>query len=261
MIDDKLTWEAQINYLKGKLLSSIVILKRIKKFIPESEYQSLYNSLFKSHISYCISSWGGISKYKLSCIFSLQKRCIRLLFGKELNFDHAEFYETCARARTYEQHIAKKDFSLEHTKPLFNEMKLLSLHHLYIYHTFLELFKVLKYKTPISVYELFGMSYRSPSMLIIPPKVKIETAKCNFVYKASTIWNALITKLLNKCNTTNSVGIIIPGSTKDSDLSTSISIIKNKLKNALLETQKIDPQLEVGWNESNEWYPINFFQP
>ena len=83
MIDDKLTWEPQVQHLKEKLNSSIVVIKRIKKFIPETEYLKLYNALFKSHISYCISSWGGISSYKVESLFSIQKRCIRLLFGKE----------------------------------------------------------------------------------------------------------------------------------------------------------------------------------
>ena len=36
MIDDKVSWEAQIEYIKEKLLSSIVVTKRIKTFIPES---------------------------------------------------------------------------------------------------------------------------------------------------------------------------------------------------------------------------------
>ena len=260
MIDDKLTWEAQIEYLKEKLLSSIVVIKRIKKFIPESEYLGLYNSLFKSHISYCISSWGGTSKYKLEKIFSIQKQCIRILFGNELNFDHAEYYQTCARARTYQQHIAKKDFTLEHTKPIFNDKKLLILHHLYIYHTFLELFKVLKFKSPISICEYFDFSPRVSSMLLTLPKIKNETEKCNFVFKASSIWNALIDKLLSKC-ILNSEGIIIPGSVSGSDLSTSISIIKSKLKDVLLETQKFDPNTQVGWKKSDEWYPENFFQP
>ena len=259
MIDDKLTWEAQIEYLKEKLLSSIVVIKRIKKFIPESEYLGLYNSLFKSHISYCISSWGGTSKYKLEKIFSIQKQCIRILFGNELNFDHAEYYQTCARARTYQQHIAKKDFTLEHTKPIFNDKKLLILHHLYIYHTFLELFKVLKFKSPISICEYFDFSPRVSSMLLTLPKIKNETEKCNFVFKASSIWNALIDKLLSKC-ILNSEGIIIPGSVSGSDLSTSISIIKSKLKDVLLETQKFDPNTQVGWKKTDEWYRENFFQ-
>ena len=258
MIDDKLSWEAQITYIKEKLLSSIVVIKRIKKFIPESEYLNLYNSLFKSHLSYCISSWGGISKYSLEKIFSLQKRCIRLLFGNELNFDHAEYYQTCARARSYHQHIAKKNHVLEHTKPIFNNKNLLTLHHLYIYHTFLELFKVLKYKSPISICELFVFSPRFSNMLLTLPKIKNETVKHNFVFKASSIWNALIETLLNKW-LPNSRGIVIPGSSTGSDLSTSISIVKNKLKDVLLETQKFDPQHQLGWRKSDEWCSENFF--
>ena len=45
------------------------MLKRITKFIPKSEYMKLYDALFKSHLSYCISSWGGISEYKLQNVF------------------------------------------------------------------------------------------------------------------------------------------------------------------------------------------------
>ena len=57
IIDDQLTWEPHVEHLKVKLISSIVIIKRIKKIIPVSEYLQLYNALFKSHITYCISSW------------------------------------------------------------------------------------------------------------------------------------------------------------------------------------------------------------
>ena len=83
--------------------------------------------IFKSHLSYCISSWGSIPSSKLQSLFSIQKRCIRLLFGTEYSYDHSGYYETCARARSYEEHIAKKNFCLEHTKPLFNKQKILSL--------------------------------------------------------------------------------------------------------------------------------------
>ena len=37
----------------------------------------------------------------------------------------------------------KKNFQLEHTKPIFNDMNLLSFHHLYIYHTFIDSLKLL----------------------------------------------------------------------------------------------------------------------
>ena len=143
IIDENISWEPQINHLKKKLISSIIVIKQIKQFIPKNEYLKIYNSLFKSHISYCMSCWGGISQNRLKSLFSIQKRCVRLLFGKELSFDHAEYYQTCARTRTYTQHNTEKNFQLENTKPLFNEMNLLSLHHLDIYHTFIDTFKLL----------------------------------------------------------------------------------------------------------------------
>ena len=151
--------------------------------IPDTEYLKIYNALFKSHLSYCISSWGGISKYKLQSLFSVQKRCIRLLFGKDLNFDHKEYYETCARAKTYQQHTSKKNYVLEHTKTIFNERNLLSLHHLHIYHTFLELHKIMKYKTPITICKLFTQSIRSTNMGLIIPKITLELAKHNFFFR------------------------------------------------------------------------------
>ena len=75
----------------------LFLLKTLKQFIPKTEFVNIYNSLFMSHLTYCISAWGGVSKYKLQNFFSIQKRCIRLLFGKVCNYDHSEFYETCAR--------------------------------------------------------------------------------------------------------------------------------------------------------------------
>ena len=193
-------------------------------------------------------------------LFSIQKRCIRLLFGKDFTFDHAEFYETCARAKSYEQHIAPKIFQLEHTKPLFNELNLLTLHHLYIYHTFIETFKVLKYKTPLSIASLFTYSPRSTNMLLTVNKVKLDIERSNFLFQASCTWNELIPKLMNKCDL-NSDGIIVPGSSKNSDLTTSISVIKNKLRDVLLYTQKLCPVTNTkGIAISKDWFPENFFE-
>ena len=108
MIDEKLNWEPHIEHLINKLNMTIVMLKRIAKFIPKSEYRKLYDSLFKSHMNYCISSWGGVSESKLQTIFAVQKRCIRLLFGKKFSFDHAGYYETCARVRSYKEQMHQK---------------------------------------------------------------------------------------------------------------------------------------------------------
>ena len=175
----------------------MVVIKRIKKYIPESEYLNIYNALFMSHLTYCISCWGGVSRYKLQKIFSIQKRCIRLLFGKSPSFDKAEYYETCARTRTYEENMAPVNYCLEHTKPLFNEWKILTLINLHTYYCFMELFKILKYRCPISLYELFIIAPRSDKQLLILPKINLERSKQNFVFTSTLIWNKHIVTLLN----------------------------------------------------------------
>ena len=75
IIDDKLNRKQHIDHLAQKLNSSIIMIKRIMKFIPNSEYNKMYDVLFESHLSYCISSWGAIPNYKLQSIFLIQKRC------------------------------------------------------------------------------------------------------------------------------------------------------------------------------------------
>ena len=72
-----------------KALSSIVLINELGSVFQKMSTLKyiMHYSLFKSHVSYCcISSWGGVSEYKLKTLFSVQKRCVRLLFGKELTF-------------------------------------------------------------------------------------------------------------------------------------------------------------------------------
>ena len=238
VVDDELSWEPHVDYLITKLNSCIVTIKRIKPFIPKGEYIKIYNALFLSHITYGISCWGGIPSYKLNKIFSIQKRCVRLLFGKQFTFDHHEFYLTCARTRSFDEQMEPKDFCLEHTKPLFNEHNLLSLKNLYEYHIFMETFKILKHKTPISICNKFNLCPKNNKLLLMIPRVRLDVSQQNFVYQATQIWNERSKIVFNRCDPEIS-GIVIPGSSENSDLGASVSVIKSKLKTHLLESQKI----------------------
>ena len=71
IIDEKLTWEHHIENLAKKLNPSMIMIKRITKFVPKSEYMKIYDSLFKSHLSYCISTSGGIPANKLQDVFHI----------------------------------------------------------------------------------------------------------------------------------------------------------------------------------------------
>ena len=237
IIDEKLSWEAHIRFLEARLNSCIIMIKRIKKYVPQTEYLRIYNALFMSHLSYCISCWGGVPSYKLEKIFSIQKRCIRLLFGKNLNYDHKEFYETCARARTIDEHKATRDYTLEHTKPLFNEKEILNLENLYLYHTFMETFKIMKFSTPISMRNLIKLLPRSEKLKVEVPLARLDVSQQNFAFKCSQIWNNLLPEVLEKCKPSEN-GVIIPGSASNSDLAASSSFVKRKLRNILLSHQK-----------------------
>ena len=260
IIDEKLSWEPQIELAKQKLNSSIIVIKRIMKFIPKSEYLNIYNALFKSNMAYCINCWAGIKQYKINPLFCIQKRCIRLLFGTQPTYDNSSFYETCARVRTYQENTSEKDYSLEHTKPLFNHHDILTIHHLYTYHAFLDLYKILKHTTPISLSSILtneSSNKKKPSnfLRLLVPKVRLELFRQNFIFKSITIWNKLINIIFSKCKP-NSKGIIIPGSAPHSDLSSSIVQVKKTLKCHLLSMQKL---ICINIPESsNEWIPTNF---
>ena len=149
--------------------------------------------------------------------------------------------------------MAVKNYCLENTKPIFNEEKIMSIYNLHVQHTFVELFKILKQHQPISLSNLFQLSYRPTSRAIIICQANTELTKHNFVHKASIIWNSLIDKVLDRCNPGVN-NIVIPGSSKFSDLSSPISVVKNRVKAILQETQNQKvPGREIEWLPQNHW--------
>ena len=244
IIDEKLTWDVQIKHLEDKLLTTIVLIKRIRKFLPSSQYMNVYQSLFVSHLTYGISCWGGVYHSKLQKLFNIQKRCIRILFGQSLSFDHAAFYQSCSRARTYQDHIKPKDFELEHTKPLFTKHNLLTLYNLYTTRTILELFKIIKIQSPISMYKIFTFCPITHNYKLLPPKFKLDISKNNFTVSSIVSWNSCIGKLLDqpilcipKFTGANGLKLIIPGNVKNSDLTISKGVFKKRLTEHFIKLQ------------------------
>ena len=251
IIDEDLNWEYHLKYLEEKLNSCIITIKRIRKFIPQEHHQKIYESLFVSHLTYGITAWGSAGVSKLNKIFNIQKRCVRLLFGNKLNFDHAEFYKTCARARPYSQHIEPKQFELEHTKPIFKSNKMLTIHNLYKTYSLNELFKIVKYKVPISMSMLFKeIDYFSANKhkLRMPFSKKNKSRK-QFVYQSTKLWNRYSKEIFATPSIDNSFNYIIPGSCRNSDYSTSIIFFKWKVKQILFYRQNEGD--ESTWNSSN----------
>ena len=211
IIDDKLTWKPHILSLNKKLRSACGRICQIRKCLPESLYKLIYHSLFESHLGYAISVWGGISNNQLKPLFITQKKCIRILFG-----DHESYIDkfmTCARTRPYHfQCLGSKFYAKESTKPLFTKHEILAAENLYRHRCLMELFKILKSRTPISLFSLFSISNRKDNLLITPCPTS------QFMYKSAWLWNEF--RKVSHLNFTSSC-----------------SSVKNFLKQSLLSVQ------------------------
>ena len=53
----------------------------------------------------------------------------------------------------------------------------MNLENLYHYHTFMELFKILKHQTPMSVYESFRFCPKNNKLLLMIPKVRLDVSQ------------------------------------------------------------------------------------
>ena len=229
IIDDKLSWQPHIDYLENKLNCQAGILNKIKNYVPTKHHKDLYYTLFESHLSYCISVWGGVGKNKLNPLFIIQKKCIRILFGdKEKYLNKLKTLNTISHSQQNDSQLQGESlYCKEHTKPLFKSHDIMTVHNLYNYHCSMEIFKILKFRTPISLFSKFQLSQRK-STLILTPKPCID-----FIYKSSVIWNSLRVCL----------GVI-------NDFSPSISCIRSKLKTLILSKQ-------CSLSET-DWFNANF---
>ena len=225
VIDEQLSWEPHVTALRRKLSHASATLYRIRDSVPEELHKDLYFTLFESHVTYCISVWGGAHKNVLANVWTAQKHCVRVLFGNKLAY--IDKFKTCAKARPYlSQALDSSFFRLEHTKQLFTKNGILALENLYTYHTFMETFKILKLHTPISLYNLYHRSLRKELILIVS-----SSSTKDFITRSTTLWNSIAPKF------------------RFHDFSYKISQAKCNIKNALLLLQNSGET--HSWSENN----------
>ena len=137
---------------------------------------------------------------------------------------------TCARTRPYGlQRLGAKFYQKEHTKPLFNNLKLLTVQNLFKYYCITEIFKIIKFRCPYPIYDSINVSTRDASLTIILPE-KTNT----FLYVAAQLWNSIQKRIVKS----------------DCGLETSVSLVKMRVKNLILEFQAAE--------ERNTWTEKNF---
>ena len=235
-IDENLSWDKHITQMKRKLYHATATLSYLRKYVPHETRKDLYHTLFESHLTYSISSWGEVSKTKLEPIHRIQKKVLRILFG-DLEAYKLKFM-TSARTRPLEHQLLGEEFyKREHTKPIFKNENILTVSNLYSLHCFMETFKILKYHSPISLFNQFTVSKRSclTHISLIPPK-----PNTHFFYNSARIWN------------------IVRGKLNIHDLSLSNFSIKERLKKAIHSNQHFHHEIE--WIPSHD-FDISKIQP
>ena len=225
-IDDELSWDAHVKSLRKKLASCTGCINQISVSIPKNLHKDLYYTLFESYLTYGVTVWGSMCDRKLNKLFIAQKKIIRVLFGNRERYN--DKFKTCVRARPYqEQKLPREFYVKEPSKPLFNEIKILNLRNLYYYHCANEIFKILKFRSPIKIHSTYRLSSRGQKQLYILTPPPGDT----FVYNSSMIWNKVRNML------------------KITDSSTTISYLKTNLKKHLLENQSLGDS--INWIEPN----------
>ena len=157
-------------------------------------------------------------------IWLAQKHCIRVLFGDKQAY--LDKFKTGARCRPYPLQALKEEFfQLEHCKPLFKKHSILAMKNLYSYHTFMEVFKILKLRYPISLHDHYNLSQRKETTLISP------FPSNDFISRSTNVWNTIAPKL------------------RLLDYSHNISLAKSNLKRALLKIQHAEN--EIAWTKND----------
>ena len=114
MVDNKLSWASHINYISKKISKGIGILCQARKYLPKSCLVTLYYSFVYPYLNYCLEVWGKATENIISKVFKLQKRAIRIISNKPWRAP---------------------------SNPIFDELKILPLHKIYIYKIGILMFK------------------------------------------------------------------------------------------------------------------------
>ena len=170
-IDNKLNWKAHIAHICNKVSKAIAILRFVRYCYPKNILKMIYMSLIYSHINYCNLIWGAAEVGIIEPLFILQKKSIRII---------------------------TKSYYLEHTAPLFESLKLLTVYQVYTLNCSLFMYKCLKcnycpeFNTMIhrnSNYYDYNTRHRD--LFRISQRIRLRICHRSFLNTGIGIWNSL----------------------------------------------------------------------
>ena len=176
ILDNKLCWNAHIEYISKKISKSVSILKMLKFTFPSRILKSLYYSFVYPYFSYCNLIWGGAAKTHLDSLVLLQKKCIRI--------------------------ISKVGY-LDSTEPLFRELNILNVEQIYNLNCAKFIFcssnkiKYTEFSEKIATNGSFHNYQTRSSKLLRKPYVRLQKFMNSFLNHGIEIWNVLPESIKN----------------------------------------------------------------
>ena len=92
-IDKRLNFEDHVSYIKRKLSKHIHVFNELKLVVTRDMLLRYYNTFVKSIISYGLLIYGCTSKSKLEPIYKMQKKILRIIYGKKRDHPSHELFE------------------------------------------------------------------------------------------------------------------------------------------------------------------------
>ena len=174
IVDENINWKSHVNHVTNKISKTIALLRLLKYTFPKHILKTLYMSLIQPYLNYCNAIWGAADKTILEPLFILQKKAIR---------------------------IVNRVHYLEHTKPLFESMKILTIYQLYeltctmFIYKCLNSNKYLNFKNRMSRNsQHHNYNTRNNSQFRLPAS-RLKCIRQSFFYKGTDLWNRLNTNL------------------------------------------------------------------
>ena len=179
IIDDKLSWKPHIQSVKSKLSSVLSIMYKASKLINTTGMYTLYCSLFHPYLSYCNEIWGNTYTSNVKCLFTLQKKAIRLICNAD---------------------------RLAHTNAMFKDMSILKISEFVKYKTAIVMFNIFHGTLPIQLqmrftkYSSVYSTRQTKSFVMVQVRTNLK-AMCLSVHGVK-LWNTLPDDIKN-CTSVN----------------------------------------------------------
>ena len=168
IFESTMKWKLHVQNIVSKLSKQNAILYLTRNKISQSCLRLIYFSLVYPYITYCHVLWGSTYKTTLKPLIVSHKRIIRTI--------------------TFSPR-------LEHTEPLFNELKLFNFVKINRFFSLIFVFKSIKFLNNYKlkffyVSDIHDRNLRNSSDLR-PPLFSKERSKRSIVYTGCILWNAL----------------------------------------------------------------------